>query len=88
MAGSRSGLRPSRRRDTSPGRGRRSPTWPWKAATAVLRTEWYVAGREDGGTDLHLLETGLFDEQGWAANSAGWDSDVLAALKRVLGETA
>lgn len=57
-------------------------------AGAVLRTEWYVSPRADGGTDLHLLETGPFDEAGWTANSGGWDSDVLAAIKRVLGEPA
>lgn len=68
--------------------------WSWtpepdvalEAATTVLRTEWYVAPREDGGTDLHLMESGPFDEAGWKANAGGWSSDVIAGIRKVLGE--
>jgi uncharacterized protein YndB with AHSA1/START domain len=68
--------------------------WSWTpepdtalaTAASVLRTEWFVAAREDGGTDLHLLETGFMDLRNWVDNSGGWDSDVLPAIKRVLGE--
>jgi uncharacterized protein YndB with AHSA1/START domain len=70
--------------------------WSWspdvegsiETATTILRTEWYVAPRADGGSDLHLLETGPFDEAGWTANSGGWDSDVIAGIRRVLGEAS
>jgi uncharacterized protein YndB with AHSA1/START domain len=59
---------------------------PLERAAQVLLTEWLVRGRPDGGTDLHLLETGFTDPAEWRENSAGWDSDVLAGLRRVLGE--
>ena len=57
-------------------------------APTVLRTEWYVAPREDGGTDLHLMESGPFDQTGWETNAGGWNSDVIAGIRKVLGEAA
>jgi uncharacterized protein YndB with AHSA1/START domain len=68
--------------------------WRWtptrdtalSAAAEVLRTEWAFERREDGGTDLHLLETGFIGPDEFGSNSGGWDGDVLPALRRLLGE--
>jgi len=55
-------------------------------AEQVLRTEWHFEPRDDGGTNLHLLETGFSAPKDHEMNSEGWDSDVLPALRRHLGE--
>ena len=57
-------------------------------AEQVLRTEWALVARPDGGTDLHLLETGFTTPDEHRMNDGGWDGDVLPALRRVLGEAA
>lgn len=56
-------------------------------ASEVLRTEWYVGAAEGGGTALELLETGFMGPDEYRDNSTGWDSDVLPALGRLLGES-
>jgi uncharacterized protein YndB with AHSA1/START domain len=68
--------------------------WTWTPAPGVavadadqvLRTEWTLVPRADGGTDLHLLETGFTDATEFGQNSGGWDGDVLPGLRRHLGE--
>lgn len=62
------------------------PEVPVAAAETVLRTEWTLVPRADGGTDLHLFESGFTEPEGFAMNSGGWDGDVLPALRRHLGE--
>jgi uncharacterized protein YndB with AHSA1/START domain len=57
-------------------------------AETVLRTEWTLVPREDGGTDLHLFESGFTEPTGFGMNSGGWDSDILPALRRHLGEAS
>jgi uncharacterized protein YndB with AHSA1/START domain len=57
-------------------------------ASEVLRTEWYVGAAEGGGTALELLETGFTGPDEFRDNSSGWDSDVLPALRKLLGESA
>lgn len=52
----------------------------------VLRTEWFLASRADGGTDLSLFETGYTDDHGFTMNDGGWGSDVIAGLRQLLGE--
>ena len=54
----------------------------------MLRTEWTLVPREDGGTDLHLFESGFTEPTGFGMNSGGWDSDILPALRRHLGEAS
>ena len=69
-------------------------SWTWTPvpevgldeASELLHTEWALEARDDGGTDLHLLETGFADPEDYRLNDAGWDSDVIPALRRVLGE--
>jgi uncharacterized protein YndB with AHSA1/START domain len=56
-------------------------------APETLRTEWLLIPRDDGGTDLHLLETGFRGPKNRALNDEGWDGDVIPALRRVLGES-
>lgn len=58
------------------------------AADQVLRTEWVLSPRADGGTDLHLLETGFRQPTEHRANDEGWDGDVIPGLRRHLGEVA
>jgi uncharacterized protein YndB with AHSA1/START domain len=70
--------------------------WQWAVepdrsldeAGEVLRTEWLLIPRPDGGTDLHLLETGFRGPRNHELNGSGWDGDVVPALRRVLGEAA
>ncbi len=62
------------------------PDIPVADAEHVLRTEWHFEARDDGGTNLHLLETGFSEPTGHKMNDEGWDSDVLPALRRHLGE--
>lgn len=70
--------------------------WSWSPtpdvdiadAPEILHTEWALEAREDGGTDLHLLETGFKGPANHAMNSGGWDGDVIPALRTVLREPA
>ena len=61
---------------------------PARDAETVLRTEWTLVPREDGGTDLHLFESGFTEPTGFGMNSGGWDDDILPALRRHLGEAS
>jgi len=71
--------------------------WTWVTSTdlpvseagpdvEVLCTEWFLAERDDGGTDLRLVERGFAGPEGFAANDGGWDGDVVPGLRRHLGE--
>ena len=62
------------------------PAVPLAEAQTVLRTEWTLVPRDDGGTDLHLFESGFTEPNGFGQNSGGWDGDILPALRRHLGE--
>lgn len=64
------------------------PDVPLAQATTVLRTEWTLVPREDGGTDLHLFESGFTEPTGFGMNSGGWDDDILPTLRRHLGEAS
>jgi uncharacterized protein YndB with AHSA1/START domain len=55
-------------------------------ADQVLRTEWGFQPRDDGGTNLLLLETGFTGPKDHTMNDSGWDGDVMPALRRALGE--
>lgn len=59
---------------------------PLADASQVLRTEWVVMPRDDGGTDLHLFESGFTGPDDHRLNDGGWDSDVIPALRRHLRE--
>ena len=63
-----------------------APEVPVALAEVVLRTEWTLVPRSDGGTDLHLYESGFTEPGGFEMNSGGWDGDVLPALRKHLGE--
>jgi uncharacterized protein YndB with AHSA1/START domain len=62
------------------------PDVPVAEASVRLHTQWSFEAREDGGTTVNLLETGHTEPEGYAMNDGGWDSDVIAGLRRVLGE--
>lgn len=62
------------------------PEVPLADAAEVLRTEWFIEPRDDGGTNLHLLETGFRGPKEHALNDEGWDGDVIPSLRRHLGE--
>jgi uncharacterized protein YndB with AHSA1/START domain len=61
---------------------------PLADSSQVLRTEWVLMPRDDGGTDLHLLETGFRGPMEHDLNVHGWDGDVIPGLRRHLGEAA
>ena len=63
-----------------------SPEVPVAEAEQVLRTEWTLVPREDGGTDLHLFESGFTGPKDFGMDSGGWDGDVVPALRKHLGE--
>ena len=59
--------------------------WSWSAArkdTAladadeVLLTEWLLQARKDGGTDLHLVESGFRGPESRVNNTHGWDEQL------------
>ena len=62
------------------------PDVPVEEAAVRLHTQWSFEAREDGGTTVNLLETGHTEPEGYAMNDGGWDSDVIAGLRRVLGD--
>jgi uncharacterized protein YndB with AHSA1/START domain len=64
------------------------PDVAFEEADEILRTEWALASRPDGGTDIHLLETGFRGPDAHRQNGAGWDDDVAPVLRRHLGEDA
>lgn len=64
------------------------PDVPLAEASELLHTEWALEARDDGGTDLYLLETGFIGPENHRLNDDGWDGDVIPALRRVLGEDA
>ena len=67
--------------------------WTWvgapdvslEDAEQVLRTEWVLVPREDGGTDLHLLETGFTGPDSMRENEGGWEQ-IIPSLRKHLGE--
>ncbi len=38
--------------------------------------EWTLSARSDGGTTLHLKETGFDNQKNYDDNSGGWDSEL------------
>ena len=75
-AASRCGSIGSSRRPISPGDGRSNRASPFEEAGEVLRTEWAILPARDGGTDVHLLETGFRGPKNHRLNSEGWDTDI------------
>ena len=63
-----------------------TPETPLDQAAERLHTQWAFEPRDDGGTDLHLMETGFTGPENHRLNDRGWDGDVIPALRRVLGE--
>lgn len=52
-----------------------------------LLVEWVLTSREDGGTNLHLLESGFTGPKKYADNSEGW-TEVLADLVKLVDGSA
>jgi uncharacterized protein YndB with AHSA1/START domain len=76
---------------------RRYVAWRWVAdekdvslndAREVLFTQWVLSDREDGGTDLQLLESGFIGPKSFEDNDRGWDHDVLPDLQRYVDKAA
>lgn len=64
----------------------RNPDAPLDETYSTL-VEWTLTPREDGGTTLHLRESGFENEQSRSENDDGWDSE-LGELLELLGEPA
>lgn len=62
------------------------PDVPLADAGQVLRTEWLVVPREDGGTDLVMLESGFRGPRDHELNADGWSGEVIPALRRALDD--
>ncbi|HEY4189569.1 MAG TPA: SRPBCC family protein [Candidatus Limnocylindrales bacterium] len=58
---------------------------PLADAPEVLRTEWALVSRDDGGTDLHLFESGFKGPKSTSDNSEGWQ-EMLGQLRKAIGE--
>jgi uncharacterized protein YndB with AHSA1/START domain len=61
---------------------------PLASAQEVLRTEWFLQDGEEGGTIVHLFESGFIGPENHRENSLGWDTDVEPVLRKHLGEAA
>jgi uncharacterized protein YndB with AHSA1/START domain len=59
---------------------------PLADAVEVLRTEWFVQPRDDGGSDLLLFEMGYRGPERQAQNAMGWDGYLIPVIRRYLGE--
>jgi uncharacterized protein YndB with AHSA1/START domain len=66
--------------------------WTWTAdetdvrladATQPLVVEWSLVERADGGTNLHLMETGFVGPAKHAENQEGW-TEMLPALQKLV----
>jgi uncharacterized protein YndB with AHSA1/START domain len=55
-------------------------------AAEVLRTEWSLKPRPDGGTDVLLFEMGYVGPERQAQNAMGWDSYLVPVIRMYLGE--
>ena len=62
----------------------RTPDVPMDESHTTL-VEWTLTPREDGGTTLHLKESGFEHEKSCQENDSGWDSE-LGELVVFLGE--
>ncbi|HET7727420.1 MAG TPA: SRPBCC domain-containing protein [Candidatus Limnocylindrales bacterium] len=60
------------------------PGRPLDESIEVVTTEWFLEPTEDGGTNLHLLETGFRGPDNHRENSGGWERDVIPVLRRRL----
>jgi uncharacterized protein YndB with AHSA1/START domain len=56
-------------------------------ARQVCLVEWFLVPRDDGGTNLHLLESEFSGPVSYKENATGWD-EMLPTLQRHLGEPA
>lgn len=55
--------------------------------TDTTLVEWTLTSRQDGGTTLHLRESGFKTEEYLNGNDGGWNAE-LAELLELLGEPA
>ena len=62
-----------------------APEVSFADAEEVLRTEWALVPRDDGGTDLHLFESGFRGPKSAGENTEGWEV-MLGRLRGTLGE--
>ena len=62
------------------------PGVPYDQADEILLTEWALMPGEDGGTVVHLLETGFAGPDNHRLNTKGWDTDIEPILRRHFGE--
>lgn len=67
-------------------------SWRWArkpdkplAETDTTLVEWTLTPRADGGTTLHLKESGFKTEEARQGNDSGWDSE-LGEMLNYLGE--
>lgn len=51
------------------------PDVPFAAAPST-RVEWTLAARDDGGTTLHLKESGFLTDKHQGQNNEGWDEEL------------
>jgi uncharacterized protein YndB with AHSA1/START domain len=58
---------------------------PLTDATTLNLVEWRLERREDGGTTLHLRESGFTDAKAREGNEEGWTEE-LAELRALLDE--
>jgi len=59
---------------------------PLAASAEVVRTQWFLESSADGGTQVHLFESGFRGPENHRENSAGWDGDVIPKLRAQLGD--
>ncbi len=56
------------------------------AADQTLLTEWRVEAGADGGSTLHLRETGFTSRRDWDLNRIGWSDDIFPRIRSQVGD--
>lgn len=69
--------------------------WQWArdpdvgvGETPLTTVEWTLEAREDGGTTLHLVESGFTHPKYRDQNDAGWDQELGELVEYLEGERA
>jgi hypothetical protein len=61
-----------------------TPDTPEAGAAQTLLTEWRVEAGADGGSVVHLHETGFDGRHDWDVNRIGWSDDLFPRIRALV----